>query len=79
MLSGGALTGCTARMVPSRRKTDYPHVQGMSDSVGSGSSAPTCDELRNASEWMDKMADYAVRNKDPGSARRIHLRSVKRH
>ena len=49
-------------------KTDYPHIQGMSDSIRSGT-APTESELRNARQWFQKMLDYAVKNRDPVAAR----------
>jgi len=80
-----ALRGCANRVYGENgalkeEKTDYPHVQGMSDSIRSGNSAPTFDELRNAREWMDKMVDYAVRNKDPIALRDAFIAVfVKRH
>lgn len=80
-----ALRGCANRVYGENgalkeEKTDYPHVQGMSDSVRSGNSAPTFDELRNARDWMDKMVDYAVRNKDPIALRDAFISVfVKRH
>ena len=59
--------------------TDYPHVQGMSDSVRSGA-APTSSELQNARQWMDKMVDYAIKNNDPIALRDAFVATmVKRH
>jgi len=80
-----SLRGCANRVYGENgalkeEKTGYPHVQGMSDSIRSGNSAPTLSELTNARSWMDKMIDYAVRNKDPIALRDAFVAVyVKRH
>ena len=49
-------------------KTDYPHIQAMSDCVRSGTK-PTDSELENARKWFRKVLKFASDNNDPIAAR----------